>query len=45
MLSYERKDKNVMNMTPLMFDQNSSSPGKNGRHSVDEIFICIFLNE
>ena len=24
---------------------NSSHPGKNGRHFVDDIFKCIFLNE
>ena len=24
---------------------NLSSPGQNGRHFADDIFICIFLNE
>ena len=24
---------------------NSSPPGQNGRHFVDDIFICIFVNE
>ena len=24
---------------------NSLTPGQNGRHFVDDIFVCIFVNE
>ena len=28
-----------------MGELNSSLPGQNGRHSADDIFLCIFVNE
>ena len=30
---------------PINIAINSSTPGQNGRHSTDNVFKCIFVNE